>query len=203
MAGVSGMDASGSRPQQQYANRLRPFDSKTRPTSTRGHDDDDNRHPDNARFRSALNDSAARPATAASQYHQQAAGIGQGRAESREHSTSSWTADRSSSDRLSTAQDHSPAAAGVSNRHRLKQQEHQHELPQPSARLQSGSELGSSQARSSRVPEAKPYATEQSLKVAQCAGSVHNSQQQALCFRHCSSCVATYEAGSYFARRVS
>ena len=64
------------------------------------------------------------------------------------------------------ARDYGEATAGLSNRHRIEQQELQRKLQRPSAELESSAWLNSGTGHSHSVPAAKPYATEQSLKVA-------------------------------------
>lgn len=55
--------------------------------------------------------------------------------------------------------------AGLSNRHRSEQQEHQHKPHRPSAELESSSGVNSGTVDANNVQAARPYATEQSLKV--------------------------------------
>ena len=69
-------------------------------------------------------------------------------------------------DRDLAARDYGEPPAGLSNSRRLEQQAHQHKLQRPSAELGTSKGLHSGKGLPDTVPAAKPYATEQSLKVA-------------------------------------
>lgn len=91
------------------------------------------------------------------------------RAEAPQWPSSWWSSDRldsSSSDRELAAKDSGEAPAGLSNRRRSEQQEEQHKLQRPFAEVESSSGLKSVTSDTNSVPAARPYATEQSLKVA-------------------------------------
>ena len=64
------------------------------------------------------------------------------------------------------ARDYREPPAGLSNSRRSEQQEHQHKLQRPSAELGTSKGLQPGKDLPDRVPAARPYATEQSLKVA-------------------------------------
>ena len=70
-------------------------------------------------------------------------------------------------DKETATKDSGEAAAGLSNRRRLEQQEHQHKLQRASVELESSSGMNPGMGGGANsVPAVRPYATEQSLKVA-------------------------------------
>lgn len=83
--------------------------------------------------------------------------------------------DSLASDGVMAARGSGEDPAGLSNRHGSEQQEHQHTLQRPSAELESSSGVNSGTGYANSVPAARPYATEQSLKVA-CTGELKHHE---------------------------
>lgn len=154
--------------------RAGPSKSSPRPNSNRGPPTEADTPPHSKHSISAPADTAAWPGTAAPRLDSQQGTLqdsDKNRADSHQWPTSSQGSSRLNppardlADRKLAARDYGEPP-GLSNSRRSEQHEHQHRLQIPSAELGTSPGLHSGKSLSDSVPAARPYATEQSLKVA-------------------------------------
>lgn len=166
---MSARDASDDGAWQPPGHRAGPSDSSPRPNSNRGPPCEADTHPHRKHSNLAPADNAARPSTAASRLISQQSslqGSDRDRAESQQWPRSSQGYNRADPPaRDLAARDCDEPPAGLSSSRRSEQHEHQHKLQTPSAKHGTSKGLHSGKILSDNVPAARPYATEQSLKV--------------------------------------
>ena len=174
-ATTSARDESECGAWQSPAYRAGPSKSSPRPNSNRGPPAEADTYPHSVQSISALADTAARPGTAAPRLDSQQGSL-QGSDKDRADSHQ-WPRSFRGSHRLDprargmadwdlAARDYGEPPAGLSNSRRPEQHEHQDKLQRPSAEHGTSKGLQSGKGFSDTVPAARPYATEQSLKVA-------------------------------------